>query len=220
MSDWIYQMQPLTSPPPFSSSQITTFSSYFVSLLPDIPSKLCSQNSSHSISLEGWLNPVIFFFFCLEASCNFSFQSKCQTPYNQQSVVCILVSCYLSNLFYILLCSHPVLALSYSDAVISILYLCYSVFPLSENSLPPILIATLGPSDLCLNGFFGGRISMADYSLEIFTPSSHPIPIKDVYLPIPPPWLLAFAMQIADGILHRLFLLKNHQAGPLAPGGK
>lgn len=61
---------------------------------------------------------------------------------------------------------------------------------------------------------------MADYSLEIFTPSSHPIPIKDVYLPIPPPWLLAFAMQIADGILHRLFLLKNHQAGPLAPGGK
>lgn len=167
-----------------------------------------------------WKGDWILSFFCLEASCNFLFQSKCQTPYNQQSVACILVSCYLSNLFYTLLCSHPVPALSYSDAVISILYLCYSVFPLSENSLPPVLIATLGPSDLCLNGVFWGKISMADYSLEIFTPSSHPIPVKDVYLPIPPPWFLAFAMQIADGILHRLFLLKNHQAGPLAPGGK
>lgn len=125
-----------------------------------------------------WKCHWILSFFCLEASCNFSFQSKCQTPYNQQSVVCILVSYYLSNFFYTLLSNHPVLTLGYFDAVISIY--C-SVFPWLENSLPLILIATLASSDPCLNGIFGGRIYMADYSLEIFAPFPQPIRIKDVY---------------------------------------
>ena len=58
-----------------------------------------------------WKCDWILSFFYLEASRNFSFQSRCQTPYNQQSVVYILVSCCLSDLFsYMLLCDHHVLA--------------------------------------------------------------------------------------------------------------
>lgn len=97
-----------------------------------------------------WKCHWILSFFCLEASCNFSFQSKSQTLCSQQSVVYIRVSYYLSNFFCTLLCNHPVLALGYFDAVISILYLCYSVFPWSGNSLPLLLIATLASSDPCL----------------------------------------------------------------------
>lgn len=44
---------------------------------------------------------------------------------------------------------------------------------------------------------------MAGKSLEIFNPFPHPPSTKDVELPIPPPWLSTFAIQIAGGILQK-----------------